>query len=260
MTKKPEGETVSADTMLYLKVAEELRGHIFDGRYAPGSRLPSRADLAEAHHVSEQVVRRAVDVLTAEGLVFTQAGARPTVRGRVPAARMVRTSNGDAPGDGPFMAAMSALGRGADFDTKSARVKAPKDVAIRLEIAEGAEVMRFEYVFTANKQPMMLMTTFEPLEITNGHPAMTPTQGPFKRRSVHERMAALEQDITVLTEVLTAHPGSSAEAAQLGLRAGAVVIAIQRTYRSEDRPVETAEIVLPADRFELAYVIPQKLR
>ncbi|WP_248591085.1 UTRA domain-containing protein [Thermobifida alba] len=46
------------------------------------------------------------------------------------------------------------------------------------------------------------------------------------------------------------------EADRLGLGRGAVVMVIRRTYSTAERPMETAGIVVPPDRYELAYTIP----
>jgi GntR family transcriptional regulator len=37
---------------------------------------------------------------------------------------------------------------------------------------------------------------------------------------------------------------------------GVAVLAIERTYYVEDRPVETADVIVPADRYTLHYHIP----
>jgi DNA-binding GntR family transcriptional regulator len=47
-----------------------------------------------------------------------------------------------------------------------------------------------------------------------------------------------------------------AEADQLQVSAGTIVMVIQRTYWTSDRPVETADVVIPVDRYELLHVIP----
>ena len=51
-------------------------------------------------------------------------------------------------------------------------------------------------------------------------------------------------------------PILAAEAEELGEPVGAIVMVIRRTYRTADRPVETADIVIPTDRYELGYLIP----
>jgi GntR family transcriptional regulator len=58
----------------YRQVANDLRGKVRAGRYAPGDALPSTAQLRDAYQVSITVVRAAINQLRAEGLVIGQPG------------------------------------------------------------------------------------------------------------------------------------------------------------------------------------------
>lgn len=53
------------------QVLADLRGQIEDGRLPPGSRVPSIVTLAQTYQVALTTVRKALDVLKAEGLVVT---------------------------------------------------------------------------------------------------------------------------------------------------------------------------------------------
>lgn len=245
-----------AESLLYLEVVDTIRRQIIDGTLAPGARLPSRAKLAEQHHVSENVVRRAVDVLMAEGFIETRTGARPTVRKRPPIRRLTRSWYREQRGGSPFRADMAAQGRDADWKSRSTTVNAPPAVAERLQLEPDVRVMRTEYVFTSDNEPVMLSTSYEPLDVTSGTPVMLPERGPLAGRGVTDRMRSIGQEIVTATEVVTARPVMQAEAEQMQVSAGTIVMVIQRTYWTSDRAVETADIVVPVDRYELLYVIP----
>jgi GntR family transcriptional regulator len=58
----------------YAALAAGLREAIARGDYAGGRRLPTEAELGAAHGVSRQTVRRALQELVGEGLVFRVAG------------------------------------------------------------------------------------------------------------------------------------------------------------------------------------------
>lgn len=244
------------ESLLYLQVVDELRRQIIDGTLAPASRLPSRARLAEQFHVSENVVRRAVDVLMAEGLIETRAGARPTVRERPRLRRLVRSWYREQRGGSPFAADMRAQGREADWRHRSKKTTAQPAIAERLQLEADAPVMRTEYVFTADDEPVMLSTSYEPLALTEGTPVMLPERGPMAGRGVTERMGTIGQRIVTATEVVSARPVMQDEAERVQVSPGTIVIVIQRTYWTAERPVETADIVVPIDRYELLYVIP----
>ncbi|GAA4632567.1 GntR family transcriptional regulator [Actinoallomurus vinaceus] len=245
-----------AENLLYLRVADDLRRRIIDGELAAGSRLPSRAQLAEQFDVSENVVRRAIDVLMAEGLIETRTGARPTVRTRPQLRRLTRSWYREQRGGSPFRADMEAQGHEADWTCKSKTATAPPAIVERLRISADDPVMRTDYVFTSDGEPVMMSTSYEPLELTRGTPVTLPEHGPYAGRGVRDRMSAIGQRIVTATEVVTARPVMQNEAAALKTSAGTIVMVIQRTYWTEDRPVETADIVVPVDRYELLYVIP----
>ncbi|PVE13900.1 GntR family transcriptional regulator [Streptomyces scopuliridis RB72] len=68
-----------------------------------------------------------------------------------------------------------------------------------------------------------------------------------------------EIGITVSHVVEQPEPGqaNADEATLLGVQRGALVTRIRRTYYSDDsRPVETADIVIPAATCEIVYEVP----
>ncbi|GAA3271592.1 winged helix-turn-helix transcriptional regulator [Dactylosporangium vinaceum] len=69
-----------ADVSLYRQLASALRDQIRHGELPPGAELPSESDLSKRHGVSRDVVRDAMAVLRAEGLIATVRGRRAMVR------------------------------------------------------------------------------------------------------------------------------------------------------------------------------------
>jgi DNA-binding FadR family transcriptional regulator len=60
---------------LYRQIAEQIRGLIRSGEYAPGARLPPERDLAKQLGVSRPSVREALIALEVEGLVEVRIGS-----------------------------------------------------------------------------------------------------------------------------------------------------------------------------------------
>ncbi|SES20799.1 FadR/GntR family transcriptional regulator [Rhizobium sp. NFR03] len=60
---------------LTARLGESLRTAIVDGRFPPGTKLPSEAQLGKSHGVSRTVVREAIASLRADRLVDTRQGA-----------------------------------------------------------------------------------------------------------------------------------------------------------------------------------------
>lgn len=241
----------------YLRIADDLRKQIVEGRLSPGDRVPSRHALAREHDVSDRVAVEAVRLLVSEGYVESRSGSGTYVRERPAVKRLTRSWYREARGrsSSPFRADMESQGRAGKWRSSSETSAAPPAIAERLGIEQGADVMRTRYVFLADEQPVMLSTSWEPLAITRGTPVMLPEAGPYAGAGVVARMRVIEQAVTLATEVVTARAILAEEAEQLAEPLGSIVMVIERTYAG-DRPVETADIVVPVDRYELAYVIP----
>ncbi|MFE2186769.1 UTRA domain-containing protein [Streptomyces sp. NPDC059455] len=117
--------------------------------------------------------------------------------------------------------------------------------------------MRTSYEIFADRQPALLSTSWEPMAITGGTVVVLPEGGPLAGRGVAARMAHL--GITVQRAVETLRPVhvDCDQAQLLGVSAGAQATLIQRThYDTGGRPVETADLLIPADRWDIVYDIP----
>lgn len=58
----------------YLEIADDVRARIVDGRYAPGGRLPSNRELADAYDTTLATLRAALTRLADEGWVRVEHG------------------------------------------------------------------------------------------------------------------------------------------------------------------------------------------
>lgn len=230
----------------YQTIADALRTEIQDGKLPPGSQLPTVAQLADRFNVSTRTVVEATKILLNEGLLVSKSGTRTHVRERPQTIRLVRSVHDAMPSGSPWRAAMQAQGRVGDWESHSTPTSAPPAVAERLGIAAGDRVMRTSYVFTADGQPAYSSTSWEPMAITMGTAILLPESGPYAGLGVVDRMALIDQVVTLETHELVPHSLTEAEATQLRLRAGAAAVLKIRTYIAGGVPVETAEIVLPA--------------
>ncbi|MEE1799417.1 GntR family transcriptional regulator [Streptomyces sp. JV176] len=280
----------------YRTVAEDLRRRIDEGEFAPGDPLPSRAALADHYGVGSNVATAAVRLLTTEGLVKGRAGRGVFVRERPSSGTMARSwtqerlqgrlavtaGGGEASGTGsqgsPSDPERAVLDTGHPGDTgrpghpgdgstaddgrtvrgtpRSTTGEAPEEIARRLGVPAAEPVIRSEYLLTRDGRPAMLCVSWEPLGITGGTPVSLPGAGPLAGSSVVARMSYIGLQITRSTETVTARTATREEADALDLTPGAPVAAIERTYFAGERPLETADLVVPGERFRLAYEIP----
>ncbi|MCX4883347.1 MULTISPECIES: GntR family transcriptional regulator [unclassified Streptomyces] len=242
----------------YLRVAGDLRKKIVNGSLPPHTRLPSQARIRQEYGVSDTVALEARKVLMAEGLVEGRSGSGTYVRERAVPRSVARSGFRPAGGATPFRQEQAdGEGRGT-WESSSAQAEASSCVAERLGVKPGDRVMCTRYVFREAGEAMMLSTSWEPLEVTGRTPVMLPEEGPLGGMGVVERMAAIDVIVDNVTEEVGARPGLAEELLALGGVPGHVVLVIQRTFFASGRPVETADVVIPADRYRVAYHLPVK--
>ncbi|MEW1723961.1 GntR family transcriptional regulator [Streptomyces sp. NPDC093109] len=244
----------------YLRVASELREKIVNGDLPPHTRLPSQARIRQEYGVSDTVALEARKVLMAEGLVEGRSGSGTYVRERPVPRRIARSGYRPPAGSSPFRQEQSEAGAGArgTWESRSEQRGAPPEIAERLGIEPGERVMRTRYVFRDGGEPMMLSTSWEPLTVTGRTPVMLPEEGPLGGCGVVERMAAIDIVVDNVVEEVGARPGLAEELMTLGGVPGHVVMVLERTYFASGRAVETADVVIPADRYRLAYHLSVK--
>ncbi|MFN4057793.1 MAG: phosphonate metabolism transcriptional regulator PhnF [Roseinatronobacter sp.] len=123
------------DAPLWSQIADALRADL--SAIAPGTKLPTEAQLAARFGVNRHTIRRALAALTEEGLVHTRRGAGVFAALRpldYPLTRRPR-----------FHAALSATGRMPGrrvLDLQS--LPADAEMAALLDVPEGAPILRLE--------------------------------------------------------------------------------------------------------------------
>ena len=128
----------------------------------PGTPIPSEAELCQTHGVSRTTVRKALDDLANEGLLYRVQGKGTFVAAtRVPE-RFVQFTAG-------FYDDMIA--RGIPFRTEvleQAVIEAPKDIAGKLRVALGELVVRIRRLRYVNSHPVLLSDSYVPLNLFPG--------------------------------------------------------------------------------------------
>ncbi|MEU1298320.1 GntR family transcriptional regulator [Streptomyces shenzhenensis] len=242
----------------YLRVAGDLRKKIVEGSLPPHTRLPSQARIRQEYGVSDTVALEARKVLMAEGLVEGRSGSGTYVRERPVPRRLARSGFRPDGGATPFRQEQADVTARGTWESRSEQAEASGVIAERLGVRVGDRVMCTTYLFRDAGEPMMLSTSWEPLAVTGRTPVMLPEEGPLGGMGVVERMRAIDVIVDNVTEEVGARPGLAEELHVLGGVPGHVVIVVQRTFYASGRPVETADVVIPADRYRVSYHLPVK--
>lgn len=193
-------------------VAAELRRRINDGIWRPGDRIPSRTQLAADLNVTVGAARRGIEILRRAGELEGTERSRLRVA-HPPAVRTLL----DADANWPYLTGDGAVGS----------CPADADLAARLAVPVGRR-LRWERIecLDPDSRPSHLITSW----------------WAGRRAARWARHAAVAE----------LHQLTSAESDQLGLGTGVQAWLIQRTrYDAAGRPVETADLVLPADRWRV---------
>jgi len=151
---------------------------------------------------------------------------------------------------------MAAAGIPGTWESATERVSMTPAIAARLGAEPGDPAIRTIYTFLAAGKPVMLSVSWEPAALTSGTAILLPEEGPHAGQGLVERMAVIGQQVTHAAETVAARPALAAEAERLDIRPGGIVLTISRTYYTDQRAVERADIVLPAERYAVTYEVP----
>jgi len=226
---------------LYQQLYEILRGNIVRGDWPVGRMLPTEPELIGRYGVSRTTVRQVLDLLVNEGLIYRQQGRGTFVAEPTLEQGLVRITS--------FTEDMRQ--RGFLPETRvmfTGRLPAPVEVAEKLSIAPGEELVRIERLRLANHEPMSIEESFLVHALCPGI-----LNHDYAREPLRE---TLEKDYGIrlvrARQVIRAITASSGQARLLSVPPRAPLLFIERVYFSQHtRPVEFLRIHYRADRYSL---------
>ena len=221
---------------LYFQVSQHFERAIESQTLPQGSLLENEIHLAERMGVSRPTMRRAMELLVDKGLIVRRRGigtrvVQPQVR-----RPLELTSLYDdlaATGQQPRTRVLSF-----------ATVDAEGEVAERLRLREGEDVVRIERLRTAKDVPIAKMTNYLPASIVHFEAEALDESGLYDmlgRSGVHLHSA---------TQTVGARPATASEAKLLGEGRGAALLTMQReTLDEHGTTVEYATHLYAASRY-----------
>ncbi|MFC5746823.1 GntR family transcriptional regulator [Actinomadura rugatobispora] len=248
------------DRPAYLRIADQLRARIRDGRYPQGARLPTMADLRAEHGVSEIVVRQAIALLRGEGLVETRRGGGTIVKVAPPVRRvaMDRYRSVTRPMAVPattFTHDQRISWNEYRLDREFTRTTADAPLAELFELAPGTEMLRRRFVFYARGEPQQISVNYLPWDVVGDTPVADPANEPWPGGTLAQ-LRFLGHPPTRVEESVTSRMPTPEESETLRMGAGVPVLTITRRLLSGPRVLEVCrDIVIPADRVVLDFAI-----
>jgi len=233
---------------LYRQLAAELRAGIYAGTYPRGGRLPTEPELIAAHGVSRVTVRLALGLLRGEGLIEAVKGRGTFVRAAAPV-RLAFTRYAGQGEAGPFTAACRAQGIDGRMTIASVdRLAAEPEVAARLELDDGAPVVRRVRHALIDGAVVQVQTSYFPASIVDG----TPLAGSgFLDAGTFATLRTIGRPPARISEELAGGFPTADEAAQLG--PGAVLRVVRVTRGQDGTALEALYVTASADRFVFIY-------
>ena len=233
------GRVIDVPRSLHARLRDELRASILDGRLQPGDKLPSEAELTEAHGVSRITVRQALGALQAEGLIVKLHGKGAFV---------------SHPGAAQSLNRLQGLNEALALDNRAVsskrlawrQVKAPAAIASQLALAPGAPVFHLQTLRYLDREPLSVNNSWLP-------------------QALGEKLARIDVSQRDLIDVFEHEGGLKIEQAQLEIGAGSATaqdarllqVALQSPVLHVDRvlhavdigPVQVERAVYRADSF-----------
>ena len=239
------------------RIADDFASKIESGELGPGARLPSERPLAESYGVARNTVKAAMRLLQEAGMVDIHHGKGVFVRTAEPLIRL--GSDRYSPrhrGSSPFLLECERAGKHGRFEVLSiGEVPAPADVAARLQLDEGAPVLRRENVFWADEDPVYRVTTYVPWSIAEGTGLLEvdiPHPG-----GIHGILEDQGYAMARLDDFATARMATRAEMAALRLGPGVPVLDLHHiSLRADGVPYELTRFVMRGDMSALSYNVP----
>jgi GntR family transcriptional regulator len=253
---------------MYRQIAEDLKTRIERGSIAQGAKLPTESDLRVGYGAARNTVREAVKLLASRGLVETRPGLGTFVTRHVepfvttlaaaPLSGEQDSMLSGGSGDDESFAGIRAQGRTPSASAPRVIVQpAPDDIAARLRVPAGTQVVGRRRERFIDGKPWSLRTSYYPFElVANGATDLV-------RAEILPGGAAsyLEQSLRLVQvgyrEHILVRPPVIEEAKFLDLPddgRAPVLTVIRTSYRSaghELAPFRVRVTVLPADRVVL---------
>jgi len=239
----------SSPIPLYTQIEQTIRDWIASGEFGPGDRVPSEIELAGSMSVSRMTVRKAIDRLVSDRVLFRRAG-KGTFVAQPKIAHGLSTQLS-------FSAGMKALGLPVVTQVLAASmVGAPPMPARAFGSSEGSPVVFLRRLRTVAGQPAAIHTSYLPASLS--HILDTDLTG-----SLTDAMEALGAGVADAVDYVESVVASGEEADILEIQKGEPLLRIEgQAYSASREPLRYTDALFRGDifRFSVDTTMPSDLR
>lgn len=251
----------------YDRIAADLRRHISDGKPAAGERLPAETSLVAQYGVTLTTLRRALDVLEAEGLIERRQGIGNFVK--APRRRVRRTTDRyQWEKDRALLPEAERSSTGATeqdtgltvadlhFSAEYEQVDADNDLAEAFGVAPGTRILRRAYHTRSTDETTPFSLSYSHLlyDLVAANPELVDANNEPWPGGTQHQLSTVGVEVDRIVDEITARPPARDEAEALGIETGVSVIVLRKTMvDTGGRVVEVADVLMPGDRTQLVY-------
>lgn len=248
----------AAGVPLYAKIADDLRGKIHDGYYAPGALLPSRNEIAALYGVSPITARDALAVLSHEGYARAIRGRGHIVRRHRPRLTVPGRLYDPAVIEGTTLDTTLVVLNRADVYQETA----PDNIA--LPLASGADlvwVRRAVHLAAADRQPVQVHVSWLPGLGDDAGAALKGLDPGLSWPQAVQQVTG--RVIATVQQNIRARGANPFEASVFGIPGGNTVLVSHLTTYADGpagrEPVEHSRYAWPTDAVRISdeYAVPQ---
>jgi GntR family transcriptional regulator len=215
----------------YVSIAGEYARRIRRGEFPARIQLPSYAEIAREHNVSDIVVRKAIELLQRQGLVRSVRRRGIFVTDRP---NLIRTSP-ERQMEAPEVTFGHESDQSVQVDRDTQQVKATEELAEAFDLSADDEVVLTVTRASEAGRPISISDTYQPLDVADTSSA------------------------AVLVEKVTDELPQATHAEWLRTAPGGLVKVVrQRFLTSDDRTIMISNVSYPLDRYD-AFVFRMNL-
>ena len=146
---------------IYIKIHNQLRENIEDGKWKVGDKIPAERGLASQFGVSRMTLRQAIQELVDEGILERHVGSGTFVANRKVQEKMSGVTS--------FTDLMKSIGKEPSSTTISYHLTIPSQVEIeKLGLKDGDQVIRMERIRSGNDVPICFEVATIPARLVKG--------------------------------------------------------------------------------------------
>ena len=234
----------NSPTALYYRVYTVMRERIVNGYYAENIPVPSEADLATSFGVSRITIRKAMEMLAAEGLITRMRGRGTFIAEGAQKSELNRAVVSNING---LFSYLNRVGQSTRLKVVNLdRGQAPTRICVQMGIAPTTELVRSVRVRVLDKRPYSLSMAYLLPEV--GQRLTREDLATTNMIDLVQREGAVVEQVE---QVLTATLADEYAAELLQVPIGASLMRMNRFFYNDQMVAfYAAEILYCADRYE----------